>query len=294
MAPIRRALAFPTIFNVLGPLINPAQPRRCVLGVHSYNLGRTYAEALKRRGNIERAWVVCGREGLDEISCEGPTDVWELDAQGEIKEFTVEPLRDFGINPHPLKHVGSYSSDENASIVLRLLSSNEASLSEGSLDKPLDLSEEDLHPSGGSAARSDGAHLNGQYAHEKKPYPPIPAGAHLRAIADYTLIQSAALLHVAGKSSSLKKCVELARESMRSGSARRALETFRKEAAAEIRKVEEASEARRRQEQAQADMERRKRQASSDALNRDSRAELQDSFSYFPNPSRDANVGTED
>lgn len=74
LAPIRRSLGFPTIFNVLGPLINPARPRRSVIGVHSPGLGATFAEAL-RQMDVERAWVVCGREGLDEISPEGPTDV---------------------------------------------------------------------------------------------------------------------------------------------------------------------------------------------------------------------------
>lgn len=74
LGPIRRSLGFPTIFNVLGPLINPARPSRCILGVHSPGLGLVFANALKEKG-MERAWVVCGKEGLDEISCEGETDV---------------------------------------------------------------------------------------------------------------------------------------------------------------------------------------------------------------------------
>lgn len=76
LGPIRRALGFPTIFNVLGPLINPAKPGRCILGVHSPGLGSVFADALLKKG-IGRAWVVCGKEGLDEISCEGETDVSE-------------------------------------------------------------------------------------------------------------------------------------------------------------------------------------------------------------------------
>ncbi len=281
LAPIRRALSFPTIFNVLGPLINPAQPRRCVLGVHSYALGRTFAEALRQRGNVERAWVVCGREGLDEISCEGPTDVWELTKDGEILEFSVEPTRDFGLPSHPLKHVGSFSSDENASIVLRLLSDQETNLPLEPLSEASPLTAAEIQ--GPSTSQSGTA----------KKLADIPAGAHLRAIADYTLIQAAALLYVAGKGSSLKRCVELARESMRSGQARAALETFKTKAEQEIRADESRKEEERRatelRERSQNARVVHERQASGDRTD----GKLQDSFAYYPNPSRDANVGTD-
>jgi anthranilate phosphoribosyltransferase len=72
IAPIRRHLNFRTIFNILGPLINPAKPQRMVLGVAKEDLGDTFAEVL-RLLDVERALVVCGKEGLDEISCEGET-----------------------------------------------------------------------------------------------------------------------------------------------------------------------------------------------------------------------------
>jgi anthranilate phosphoribosyltransferase len=72
LAPIRRQLNFRTVFNVLGPLINPARPQRMVLGVAKKELGDTFAEVLKLL-KVERALVVCGKEGLDEISCEGET-----------------------------------------------------------------------------------------------------------------------------------------------------------------------------------------------------------------------------
>lgn len=60
------------MFNVLGPLINPARPQRMVLGVAKYELGDTFAEVLRLLG-VERALVVCGKEGLDEVSIAGPT-----------------------------------------------------------------------------------------------------------------------------------------------------------------------------------------------------------------------------
>lgn len=72
IAPVRRQLNFRTVFNVLGPLINPARPQRMVLGVAKRELGDTFAEVLRLLG-VDRALVVCGQEGLDEISIAGPT-----------------------------------------------------------------------------------------------------------------------------------------------------------------------------------------------------------------------------
>ena len=72
IAPIRRSLNFRTIFNVLGPLINPARPERMMLGVANQKLGDTFAEVLRLLG-VARALVVCGKEELDEISPEGET-----------------------------------------------------------------------------------------------------------------------------------------------------------------------------------------------------------------------------
>lgn len=72
--PIRREMGFATIYNLLGPLINPARPDATVLGVYSPELGNIFATTLKLLG-MKRAWVVCGAEGLDEISPSGDTDV---------------------------------------------------------------------------------------------------------------------------------------------------------------------------------------------------------------------------
>jgi anthranilate phosphoribosyltransferase len=77
IALIRRQMNFRTIFNVLGPLINPARPQRMLLGVANKQLGDTFAEVL-RLLNVERALVVCGKEGLDEISIAGETWVCSL------------------------------------------------------------------------------------------------------------------------------------------------------------------------------------------------------------------------
>lgn len=77
IAPIRRQLNFRTVFNILGPLINPARPSRMLLGVAKRELGETFAEVL-RLLDVERALVVCGKEGLDEISPQGETWVSRL------------------------------------------------------------------------------------------------------------------------------------------------------------------------------------------------------------------------
>lgn len=74
IAPVRKELAFPTVFNLLGPLINPAAPSATVVGVHSRYLGHLFAESLRLMA-VRSAWVVCGNEGLDELSPAGPSHV---------------------------------------------------------------------------------------------------------------------------------------------------------------------------------------------------------------------------
>ncbi|SJX60566.1 related to TRP4-anthranilate phosphoribosyltransferase [Sporisorium reilianum f. sp. reilianum] len=266
LGPIRRSLGFPTIFNVLGPLINPARPQRCILGVHSYYLGRIFAEALLKRGT-QRAWIVCGQEGLDEISPAGKTDVWELD-NGEIKEFTIEP-EDFGLERHPLEHVGSHSANENAAIVLSMFST------------PGDVPTEPL----AANLPLDPAHF-AHFAPETlvhvRSLPSIPKNVRLHAVKDYTLLQSAALLYVGSYASSLKEATQLARHSIESGAALRAMETFRDESNLAIARLED---------------EERKRANLKDRENRKSIEESvrnQDQYSYLPEIRQDVSVGTEE
>lgn len=111
------------MFNVLGPLINPARPRGMVLGVAERELGLTFAQSL-RAGGVERAFVVCGAEGLDEISCAGATYAWELAADGRVTEHTLQPA-DFGLPAHPLGDVAGGTPEENAETFRLLLTSGE-------------------------------------------------------------------------------------------------------------------------------------------------------------------------
>jgi anthranilate phosphoribosyltransferase len=124
LAPLRKTLGIPTIFNIMGPLINPAPLKARIIGVYAEPLGRVFAEAvLKMNINANRpnapALIVWGTEGLDEISCDGKTKVWELRDQ-QINEYYLEPA-DFGLPSHPLKDVASGTPEENAVIVRKLL-----------------------------------------------------------------------------------------------------------------------------------------------------------------------------
>jgi anthranilate phosphoribosyltransferase len=89
-APVRRELATRTVFNVLGPLTNPAGARALVLGVYSPELARTLADALVRL-ETTRAYVVHGAGGIDELSPCGPNLVCEV-AAGAVREYELDPL----------------------------------------------------------------------------------------------------------------------------------------------------------------------------------------------------------
>jgi anthranilate phosphoribosyltransferase len=110
---VRRDIAQRTIFNILGPLTNPAGVTRLVLGVFSSELCRPLAEVLKRLG-AEHVMVVHARDGLDEISLATATEVVEL-KDGEIREYLLTP-EDVGISSQSL--VGLDVTDSHASLAL--------------------------------------------------------------------------------------------------------------------------------------------------------------------------------
>jgi anthranilate phosphoribosyltransferase len=105
---VRKELGVRTIFNILGPLINPFSPKYMVLGVYKKELGFLFASTLKEL-KVERAWVVHGKEGLDEISPAGESIVWEL-KNGNIREFEISP-EDFGLSRHSLDTVKGNRQD---------------------------------------------------------------------------------------------------------------------------------------------------------------------------------------
>jgi len=119
VGPVRLELGIKTVFNILGPLTNPARPDGMVCGVFSPTLGRMFAEVFKMLG-MTRALVVHGCEVLDELSIEGPSKVWELCEGGEIKEYEVRPA-DFGVDAAPLAQVAGGTPQENVAELRELL-----------------------------------------------------------------------------------------------------------------------------------------------------------------------------
>jgi anthranilate phosphoribosyltransferase len=118
VARVRRQLGMPTIFNLLGPLSNPARAPFQLLGVGRPELRPDMAEALRLLG-IERALVVCGEDGLDEVTLNGPTRVTEI-VQNRTREFTWHP-HDFGIEPSGLEDLLVTGPEESAAIIRRVL-----------------------------------------------------------------------------------------------------------------------------------------------------------------------------
>lgn len=97
--PVRSELKVPTIFNLLGPLTNPARPQAGLIGCAFKDLHKTMAEAFAQRG--DRVLVVRGQDGLDEISVAAPTDVYYTDDSGELHFEVISP-KDFGLNDFPI------------------------------------------------------------------------------------------------------------------------------------------------------------------------------------------------
>ena len=117
--PLRRRIGRRTIFNFLGPLANPARVRRQLLGVTHPNFVATYADATARLG-IERAWIVSGEEGLDELSPAGPSVVVPV-ADGCVGEARRRSPQDAGLTAHPLSALAGGDSGHNAAALARLL-----------------------------------------------------------------------------------------------------------------------------------------------------------------------------
>jgi len=118
VAAARKALRARTVFNLLGPLANPAGTKRQLLGVFDDRWLEPVALALQSLG-AERAWVVRGRDGLDEITTTGLTDVVEL-KDGSTRRFTVSP-EDAGLPAASLDDLVGGSPQENAQAVRALL-----------------------------------------------------------------------------------------------------------------------------------------------------------------------------
>ena len=116
-APVRKAMAIRTLFNILGPLVNPAKPDIMLLGVYIPELITPIAQALMLTG-VKQAWVVHG-SGLDEIALHGKTLVTEIN-NGELIKKEVTPA-DFGLDSYTLEDIKGGTPEENAEFIKAIL-----------------------------------------------------------------------------------------------------------------------------------------------------------------------------
>jgi anthranilate phosphoribosyltransferase len=170
VVPVRAELPFRTIFNLLGPLTNPAGAERQLVGVFDGDYVRPVAEALKDLG-AQKALVVHGADGLDEITVTGPTLVAEV-SDGSITEYKISPEQ-FGFSRHD--------------------------------------------PGG---LLGGDAHLNARVLKD------VLSGEEEGAARDVILLNAGAAVYVSGRAKTLEEGVRLAGESIESGDATEALESF--------------------------------------------------------------------
>lgn len=122
VAPVRKNLGVRTLFNILGPIVNPAQTRRQIIGVYDKKLLETLPRVLQELGS-EEVMVVCGSDGLDEITTTGPSFIAHL-KDGSIREYQVSP-EDFGMKRSKLEDLKGGDRERNAEIVVNILNGEE-------------------------------------------------------------------------------------------------------------------------------------------------------------------------
>lgn len=118
-APVRRELGVRTMFNLLGPLTNPANAKRQIMGVFSPALTGKLARVLQQLGS-EHVMVVCGADGMDEISFAGDTHVAEL-KNGQVSEYVLNPQQ-FGLQLHDVSAIKVADAAASKAMILDVLS----------------------------------------------------------------------------------------------------------------------------------------------------------------------------
>jgi anthranilate phosphoribosyltransferase len=117
-APVRRELGVRTLFNLLGPLTNPANAKRQIMGVFSPALTVKLAQVLQQLGS-EHVLVVCGADGMDEISFTGDSHVAEL-KNGQVSSYTINPAQ-FGLPLHTLASIQIDNAEQSKAMILAVL-----------------------------------------------------------------------------------------------------------------------------------------------------------------------------
>ncbi|MCP3029025.1 anthranilate phosphoribosyltransferase [Halobacillus sp. A5] len=125
--PARQELGFRTVFNLLGPMSNPANAKRQLIGIYDTAYAEKMAETLNKLGS-KHVLLVTGHDGLDEITMTGETDIVEL-KDGEITRFTLTP-EDLGLKSGKLEDIQINTTNESAQIIEQVLqgSANESAL----------------------------------------------------------------------------------------------------------------------------------------------------------------------
>lgn len=118
IGPLRKELGLRTLFNILGPLINPARPNHLLMGVAKPDLVPLVAETLAQN-NLKRAAVVCGAGAYDEMTPLGPSEI-ALIANGKISTFVFDP-QDYGISPCAIEDLAVHSKEEAVKVLKELL-----------------------------------------------------------------------------------------------------------------------------------------------------------------------------
>jgi len=117
VGPVRKELGVPTVFNILGPLANPAKPKAQVVGVANLAMAPIIAQVLANRQTS--AFVVRGKDGLDEISLSGPTQIWDV-RSGVVKEFEFD-AQDLGIPRAGVEKLVGGDAAHNAQLIRKAL-----------------------------------------------------------------------------------------------------------------------------------------------------------------------------
>lgn len=121
-APVRKEMGIRTIFNILGPLANPAGAKMQLMGVYDEKLVEPLAQVLFNLG-VKRGMVVYGRDGLDEVTLTTKTKVCEIN-NGQLKSYDIDP-QDFGLNYCALSELIGGNPEDNAQITRRILNGSE-------------------------------------------------------------------------------------------------------------------------------------------------------------------------
>lgn len=172
IGPVRKALGVPTVFNLLGPFLNPAGVKRQLIGVSKKETAKKLSKVGKAL-DYQQLFLVSSKDGMDEVSIAASTDVFSV-IKGKIEKFTIDPST-FGLSHSSLNELLGGDARENAVIINEILS-------------------------GKNGAKTD-----------------------------VVLLNSAVALLASGKIKTMKKGIEIARESIASGSAKNILQMLRKE-----------------------------------------------------------------